>query len=217
MLPLHPPAPKALPFSFNASAATHPDGRVLGADSHSLLEASAAGAAPERIFPVSGEIHLARVPAAQWREQLLRMRGGGLDTVAVYVFWIHHEEARGQFTFDGRRNVSAFLGLAAEVGLRVLLRIGPWDHGEARNGGHPDWVLSSCGRLRSSDDKYLACVGGWYFALAAQLRGHFWSQAGPVVAVQVDNETSDWRYLLALRALALQVGMAYHSIALLSM
>lgn len=28
---------------------------------------------------------------------------------------------------------------------------------------------------------------------------------GPVVAVQVDNETSDWKYLLALKQLAEQV------------
>jgi hypothetical protein len=24
-----------------------------------------------------------------------------------------------------------------------MMRIGPWDHGECRNGGHPDWVLAS--------------------------------------------------------------------------
>lgn len=84
-----------------------------------------------RWFPVSGEIHLARVPASQWREQLLRMKAGGLDMIAVYVFWIHHEERRGTFTFDGRRNVTQFLAIAQEVGLHVLMRVGPWDHGEA--------------------------------------------------------------------------------------
>ena len=54
---------------------------------------------------------------------------------------IHHEEARGSFDFSGRRDVRRFLETARDVGLDVLLRIGPWDHGECRNGGHPDWVL----------------------------------------------------------------------------
>lgn len=137
------------------------------------------------------------------------MRAGGLDSIAVYVFWIHHEEARGTFDFSGRRNVSHFVRQAHELGLRVLLRIGPWCHGEVRNGGHPDWVLQprTCGAPRSSDPAYLECVRGWYTALAAQLEGMYWSDGGPIVAVQVDNETSDWQYLLALKALALSVGI----------
>ena len=160
-----------------------------------------------RIYPIAGEIHLGRLPASQWREQLLRMRAGGLNWVSVYLFWVYFEESRGTFTFGGRRNVSAFLQVAGSLGLRVLLRIGPWCHGEVRNGGHPDWTLTSCGSLRSQDPKYLACVSGWYTTLASQLNGLFWKDGGPVVSVQVDNETSDWKYLLALRSLALSVGI----------
>ena len=75
-------------------------------------------------------------------------------------------------------------------------------------GGHPDWVLSSCGRLRSTDPKYLGCVSGWYAALARQARGHWWKEGGAIVAVQVDNETPDWKYLLALKDLASSHGFA---------
>ena len=35
---------------------------------------------------------MARTPQSQWKEQLMRMKSGGLDMVAVYFFWIHHEE-----------------------------------------------------------------------------------------------------------------------------
>ena len=52
--------------------------------------------------------------------------------------------------FDGRRDVRTFLETAASLGLRVLLRIGPWNHGEIRNGGHPDWVLGGKLRQQSS-------------------------------------------------------------------
>jgi hypothetical protein len=39
------------------------------------------------------------------------------------------------------------------------------------------------------------------------VQGLFWKDGGPIIAVQVDNETSDWRYLLALQAVARSVGM----------
>eukprot|EP00038_Savillea_parva_P010016 m.187353 g.187353 ORF g.187353 m.187353 type:complete len:1053 (-) comp17044_c0_seq1:101-3259(-) len=190
-----------LPFHFDPSAATSPTQGTVAADSYSLLLNG------KRIYPVSGEIHLARVPQSQWREQLLRMRGGGLNMIAVYVFWIHHEEAQGEFNFTGRRNIREFLQIAKELDLHVLMRVGPWDHGECRNGGHPDWVLTKCGTLRSTDPTYLNCTHNWYAALAEQLQGLYWKDGGPIMAVQVDNETSDWKYLLALRSLALSLGI----------
>ena len=66
-------------------------------------------------------------------------------------------------------------------------RLGPWDHGECRNGGHPDWVLTSCGKVRTTDPKYLACVEGWYSALAGELEGYYHKDGGPIVITQVDN------------------------------
>ena len=39
------------------------------------------------------------------------------------------------------------------------------------------------------------------------MKSFFFKDGGPIVAVQVDNETSDWKYLLALRSLALDVGI----------
>ena len=203
------PQVSALPFSPNVNATLG----TVSADSLSLYKQMPTnlprGGVLTRWFPVSGEIHLARVPQSEWYEQLLRMRGGGLDMIAVYVFWIHHEEVQGTFNFTGRRDVRLFLQLASKVGLHVLLRVGPWDHGECRNGGHPDWVLESgkCGALRSTDPKYLACTQNWYTALSQQVQGLFHRDGGPITLVQVDNETGDWKYLLALRDLAVEVGI----------
>jgi hypothetical protein len=206
VLPRGGPVATKLPFTPNVSHATSPSGVVFGADSVSLLMGESADAM-KRFYAIGGEVHLARLPCAVWREQLLRMKAGGLNSVAVYVFWIHHEEQKGKFDFTGRRDIRRFVTLAQEVGLKVLMRIGPWDHGECRNGGHPDWVLKSCGRLRSTDPQYLSCVSGWYVALARQLRGLFHKDGGPITLVQVDNETTDWKYLLALRSLAMSVGI----------
>ena len=199
--------PTPLSFTPEASAAVDPSGTRVGADSRSLLRSAGAGLPMQRWYPVSGEIHLARVPASEWREQLMRMKGGGLDMVAVYVFWIHHEEARGVFNFTGRRDIRRFVMTAKEVGLKVMMRIGPWDHGEARNGAHPDWVLTQCGKVRTTDPKYLGCVEGWYAALAGELTGLYHADGGPILMAQVDNETPDWGFLLALKALARKHGI----------
>ena len=195
-------APPASPLHHVEVNTTSPSGVVLSADSLSLLADGA------RIYPIAGEVHVGRLPASQWREALMRMKAGGLNWISVYLFWIYFQEAPGvPPDFEGRRDVAAFLRVADSIGLRVLLRVGPWCHGETRNGGHPDWVLTSCGRLRSTDPAYLSCVAPWYAAVAAQIKGLFWKDGGPIVAVQVDNESSDWKYLLALRSLAIEKGI----------
>ena len=35
------------------------------------------------------------------------MKAGGVDIVATYVFWIHHEEIEGQFDWSGRAQFAA--------------------------------------------------------------------------------------------------------------
>ena len=185
---------------------TSPDNITITADSRSLLVDG------RRWFPVDGELHFTRVPRSMWREELRRLRAGGLDQVATYVFWNHHEELRGDYDFSGRRDLRAFLETARDVGLKVLLRLGPWSHGEAKNGGHPDWVLGDdepCGaKLRSLDARYMACVDAWFGRLSSELAGLFWRDGGPVWAVQLDNEIGDWKYLLGLRDIALSYDIA---------
>ncbi len=206
ILPIHEPAATALRFATNKTNTIHPDGTIISCDSRGWI-LSKENQEEKRWFAVGGEIQYGRVPKSQWRESLLRIRAGGLDVISVYAFWIHHEEEKGKFNWGGRRNISAFLDLANEVGLKVLLRIGPWDHGECRNGGHPDWAITSCGKLRSSDPQYLTCVEGWYEALANQIVGKMWKDGGPIIAVQVDNESRDWKYLLVLKSMAENIGM----------
>jgi hypothetical protein len=123
-------APAPLPYTPTPAHCVDPAGNKFGADSLSMLRSDAASSDPallRRWFPMSGGIHLGRVPAAAWREELLKMKAGGLNMVNVYVFWIHHEESRGNFDFTGRRDIRKFILLVQELGLHVLMRIGPWD------------------------------------------------------------------------------------------
>ena len=89
-------------------------------------------------LPVMGEMHFSRYPERCWEEEILKMKAGGIDVVSSYVFWIHHEEVQGSFDWSGRRNLRRFVELCARHGLLVWVRIGPWAHGEVRNGGLPE-------------------------------------------------------------------------------
>lgn len=172
-------APAALPFPISDRS---PDGHVISANSRHLeLDG-------HPWFPVAGEFHYARYPAAEWEREVLKMKAGGIDIVSTYVFWIHHEETEGHFDWSGRRNLREFVAVCARHGLKVWLRIGPWAHGEARNGGFPDWLVQSGLPLRQNDPKYLAHVSRFFGEIAHQVQHQFWRDGGPIVAVQIENE-----------------------------
>ncbi|MBB6550654.1 beta-galactosidase [Nonomuraea rubra] len=159
-------------------------------------------------FPIMGEFHYARYPAAEWREELLKVRAGGITVVAAYVFWNLHEERRGVFDWSGDRDLRRFVTTCAELGLDVVVRIGPWAHGESRNGGFPDWLLDGGCVPRTDDPRYLALVRPFFAQIGARLRGLTREHGGPVVAVQLENELHDQPgHLLTLKELARQAGI----------
>ncbi len=158
--------------------------------------------------PASGELHYSRLPRDRWRERLQQLKAGGITVASTYVFWLHHSPARGVAHFDGNLDVGAFLDECAAAGLDVALRIGPWVHGEARNGGFPDWVQQADVEHRSDDPHYLALVREWFGQLAEALDGRA-QPGGPVIAVQLENELYDRpEHLVTLKRLAREAGIA---------
>ena len=68
-------------------------------------------------------------------------------------------------------------------------------HGLARgltrrcgNGGFPDWLLAKTKQTRSNDPEYLKYVDEYFKQIGTQLKGLMWSEGGPVVAIQLENE-----------------------------
>lgn len=158
--------------------------------------------------PVSGEIHFSRLPRERWGERLRQMRANGVTLASAYVLWLHHSPRRGVAHFDGGLDVAAFIDECAAVGLGVVLRIGPWAHGEARNGGFPDWVQDAEVEHRSDDPRYLELVAEWFAQLAAHLDGRV-RPGGPVLAIQLENELYDRpEHLVTLKRLAREAGMS---------
>ncbi|MBP5464889.1 MAG: beta-galactosidase, partial [Treponema sp.] len=156
-------------------------------DSKSLIRTAADGSS-SRWFPVMGELHYSRCPDSDWKRELLKMKAGGVDIVSAYAIWIHHEEVEGEWDFSGWRNLRAFVERVGECGLTMILRIGPWCHGEVRNGGFPDWLLQKCPRNRCDDPTYLAEVQIFYAKLYEQVQGLLLKDGGPVIGVQIENE-----------------------------
>ncbi|HJW00520.1 MAG TPA: beta-galactosidase [Arthrobacter sp.] len=158
--------------------------------------------------PVSGELHYSRLPRSRWEDRLRLMKAGGITVVACYVFWIHHEQTEGEARFDGNLDVAAFVRLCASVGLDVVLRVGPWAHGEVRNGGFPDWVQAAAVDHRTNDPAYLALVERWFNRVGSELRG----LTGPdsnVVGIQLENELYDQPgHITELKKLARAAGLS---------
>ncbi|GAA1939383.1 beta-galactosidase [Agromyces allii] len=159
------------------------------------------------VIPVSGELHYSRVPRAEWSERLRLMRSGGVTVVASYLIWNHHQPTPDAPSFEGHLDAAEFVRLAADAGLDVVLRIGPWIHGETRNGGFPDWVQQAPVAHRTDDPGYLALVEPWFAALGEQL-APLCGPSSNVIAIQLDNELYDQPgHLTTLKAIARRHGL----------
>ena len=158
-------------------------------------------------LPVMGEFHFSRCDPAQWQTELCKMKAGGVTMVSTYLFWIHHEEREGELRFSGRLDVRRFVLCCRRAGLDVVLRIGPWAHGECRNGGFPDWLLHKGIPLRQNHPAYLALVRAWYRSIYRQVRGLLYRDGGPIVGIQLENELVDNSdHLAALKRIAVEEG-----------
>ena len=140
------------------------------------------------VVPVLGEFHYCRYPRAQWEEQLRKMKAGGVNIVPTYVFWNVHEEFEGQWDWSGNKDLRAFIELCGKVGLWCIVRMGPFDHGEMRNGGIPDWIFAKPLEIRSNDPLYLHYTGLLYDQICAQMEGLYYKDGGPIIGIQIENE-----------------------------
>ncbi|WP_347304205.1 beta-galactosidase [Croceibacterium sp. TMG7-5b_MA50] len=176
-------APAAAPRTghLNMGSNTSPNGDIIDVNSRYFTLNG------EPWMPVMGEFHYTRFPPEEWDEQLAKIKAQGLDVVASYVIWNHHEARPAEFDWSGDRNLRAFVQKAAAHDLKVLIRIGPWAHGEVRFGGTPDWVVNAM-PTRRNDAVYLQYVERWWRQLYQQVQGQFWKDGGPIIGVQLENE-----------------------------
>ena len=160
---------------------------------------------------ISGEMHYARIPRADWRDRLRKARAMGLNTISTYVFWNLHEPRPGVYDFRGRLDIAEFVREAQQEGLYVILRPGPYVCSEWDLGGLPAWLLADPAmKLRSRDESFLRPAAEWMARLGRELAPLQITRGGPIIAVQVENEYgsfgSDHVYMARIRDIVRKAG-----------
>ena len=98
----------------------------------------------------SGEFHYYRLPNPElWREQLEKFKAVGFNAVSLYFDWAYHSPRPGVYDFTGVRDVDRLLDIAAEVGIYVIARPGPYINAEVDGGGFPGWLSTTAGNTRT--------------------------------------------------------------------
>ncbi|MEU3088992.1 beta-galactosidase [Streptomyces massasporeus] len=161
-----------------------------------------------------------RLPREQWRARLAQVRASGYTCVDVYLPWNFHETAPGRWSFEGRRDVAAFLDLAQEEGLYVIARPGPYICSEWDGGALPAWLgLDPQLKVRQHEPRFLDRVTAWFDQALPLLAERQYPANGPVIMVQLENELDFFDcedrtgYLTALRDQAVRHGITVPLIA----
>lgn len=66
---------------------------------------------------ISGAIHYFRTVPEYWRDRLEKLVNMGCNTVETYIPWNFHEPNRGEFLWEGSRDVCRFIETAKELGI----------------------------------------------------------------------------------------------------
>lgn len=192
----------AVPASASAPQARHTE---TVADGYFVLDG-------KRVQIISGSIHYARVPPPYWRDRLLKAKAMGLNAITLYAFWNVHEPHPGEWDFSGQYDVARFIRTAQQVGLYVILRPGPYACAEWSFGGYPAWLHQDPAmRVRTTDPAYLRAARSYIDHLGQQVKPLLWTNGGPIIAVQVENEYGsfghDATYLEAVKRMLTSAGL----------
>ncbi|WP_316765800.1 beta-galactosidase [Pedobacter frigiditerrae] len=161
---------------------------------------------------ISGEMHYARVPRAYWRDRLKKARSMGLNTICTYMFWNAHEPVKGTYDFKDNLDIAEFCKIAAEEGLWVIIRPGPYTCAEWDLGGLPSYLLKNKNIvLRTSDSDYMPKTLTFLNRAVQAFKNAQITKGGNVLMVQVENEygvyKSDKVYLEAIKNTLLKAGV----------
>ena len=161
----------------------------------------------ERKELVSGEVPYFRAPKKTWKRTMELWKEAGGNCIGSSCPWLVHEPEEGIFRFDegdGITDISEYLETAAEVGLGVFLRPGPYIYSEFRHGGLPGWLVEKYPEIHGVDRKgnyirkgatvtylhpvFMEKVERYMDRLCSIVAKYSSSNGGPVVMLQPDNE-----------------------------
>jgi beta-galactosidase len=181
----------------------------FGAGGLRLHGPEGAGGAREVDF-FTAEIHYWRLRQSSWRDCLAAVRRLGFEIVSTYVPWSVHETGReGRFDWSGARDLVSFLAEVVRADLLAVLKPGPHINAELTHFGYPERVVrdpAMQARTATGTPVWMpapphmfpvpsyasrafrAAAEGWLRAFAEVAAPRQFPD-GPVVAVQIDNES----------------------------
>ena len=167
----------------------------------------------EKFIIQSGAFHYFRALPEYWEDILTKIKAAGLNCVETYTCWNLHEPHKGQFDFSGRLDIVRFFSLAQKLGLKVILRVGPYICAEWENGGLPSWLLKREYniRFRCYTEPYISHVRDWFKKLLPMVKPYLEENGGPIIAMAVENEYGsfgdDFEYLKEIERIYKEEGM----------
>ncbi len=165
----------------------------------------------------SGALNYWRHPADDWPRLLDGLVAIGIKLIDIYTPWSVHEQARGTFDFGELHHdndLRLLFRLCVERGLYVFVRPGPHINSEMLDFGYPRRILDdpdikavtawdtpllhmpmpALFHVPSyASEAFYREVALWFDAIAPILR-EFQYPDGPLVALQIDNETCYFAY-----------------------
>jgi hypothetical protein len=141
-------------------------------------------------FIYSAAFHYCRTPKELWRDRMLKLKLAGFNTIETYVFWNYHEPIEGHVDMT---ELEEFIELVKELGLWMILRIGPYVCAEWDAGGFPHWIIAKQFPLRSDHPDSIKTSQYWYDRVLPIVRKNMITADGPVIMVQIENEYDYWK------------------------
>ncbi|KAM0815963.1 putative Glycoside hydrolase superfamily [Seiridium cardinale] len=152
-------------------------------DEHSLFVRG------ERIMFYSGEFHPWRLPVPDlWLDIFQKVKALGYTGVSFYVHWALLEGKPGEFTADGVFAFEPFFAAAAEAGIYLLARPGPYINAEVSGGGFPGWLQRDPAILRTNESGYVDATRNYVSHIGKIIADAQITNDGPVVLFQAENE-----------------------------
>ncbi|KAI1211906.1 glycoside hydrolase family 35 protein [Annulohypoxylon truncatum] len=147
----------------------------------------------ERMFIFSGEFHPWRLPSpGLWLDIFQKIKALGFNAVTFYTYWGLVEGTRGQVRFDGVFALDEFFKAAAEAGIYLIARPGPYINAETAMGGYPGWTARIRAPLRGDDAEFVNTTELYAATVGKLIADAQITNGGPVIMLQPENEYDTW-------------------------
>lgn len=139
----------------------------------------------KKIPLISGEVHYWRLNPDCWDKIIDRVKELGLEIIATYVPWEHHEVAKGKLDFS---KLVKFIKLTKKKNIWLIIRPGPYLYTEWVNKGVPDYMV----KYHRNHPEFKRKSEDYVKKVCNVIRPFLATNGGNIIMVQADNEVDIW-------------------------